>query len=130
MTEKVAQKIGLVINANKTKNMATDKNYNNSHEIHFNTFERVDFRYLGSIEVTNSNTTNKIQQRISAANRCYFGLLKQMRSRLISISTKCTRYKTLIRPVLTYGAETRTITKVNERRLLTLERKMFREFIV
>jgi len=35
-------------------------------------------------------------------------------------------YKVLIRPVLTYGSETRTLSKTNERRLSLFERKMLR----
>lgn len=48
-----------------------------------------------------------------------------MRIRLISRSMKCT-YKTSIRPVLVYGAETWIIIKINKRLFLTFERKVYR----
>jgi hypothetical protein len=39
------------------------------------------------------------------ANRAYYGLQNHMKSRVISRNTKILLYKTLIRPVLTYGAQ-------------------------
>ena len=48
------------------------------------------------------------------------------RSRLLSRATKIILYKTLIRPVVSYGAEAWTLTKKEEQALLIFERKMFR----
>jgi hypothetical protein len=48
-------------------------------------------------------------------------------NRLLSRATKIRLYKALIRPVVTYGAETWTMTKKEEQALLILERKIFRE---
>jgi len=48
------------------------------------------------------------------------------RNRLLSRATKVRLYKTVIRPAVTYGAETWTMTKKDEQGLLLFERKIFR----
>ena len=47
----------------------------------------------------------EIKSRVTLANRCYNGLNKQLSSRDLSRTTKLILYKTLILPVLLYGAE-------------------------
>ena len=49
-----------------------------------------------------------------------------MKSRIISRNTETLLYKTLIRPVLTYGAETWVLSKQDEHRLSIFKRKMLR----
>jgi hypothetical protein len=61
-----------------------------------------------------------------AGNRTYFAAISLFRNRLLSRATKIRLYKTLVRPVVTYGAETWTMTKKEEPALLIFERKVFR----
>jgi hypothetical protein len=49
-----------------------------------------------------------------------------MKSRIISRNTKTLLYKTLIRPVLTYGTKTWVLSKADEYRLSIFERKILR----
>jgi hypothetical protein len=49
-----------------------------------------------------------------------------MKSRIISRNTKTLLYKRVIRSVLTYGAETRVLSKQDEHRLSIFERKILR----
>ena len=49
-----------------------------------------------------------------------------MKSRIISRNIKTLLYKTLIRPVLTYGAETWVLSKQDEHSLSIFERKILR----
>jgi len=61
-----------------------------------------------------------------AGNRTYFAALSLFRNRLSSRATKLRLYKTLIRPVVTYGAETWMMIRKEEQALLIFERKIFR----
>ena len=49
-----------------------------------------------------------------------------IRSRLLSRATKIVSYKTLIRPVVSCGAEAWTVTKKEKQTMLIYERKIFR----
>ena len=51
-------------------------------------------------------------------------------SRLLSRATKIILYKTLIRPVVSYGAEAWTMTKKEEQALIILEGKYLEEYMV
>ena len=90
------------------------------------TYEGVaEFIYLGML-ISNDNSLQKeIQRRILAGNRTSFAAISLFRSRLLSRATKIRLYKTLIRPVVTYGAETWTMTKKEEQAVLIFERKIF-----
>jgi hypothetical protein len=83
-----------------------------------------EFIYLDTL-ISNDNSVQKeIQRRILAGNRTYFAAVSLFRNRLLSRATKIRLYKTLIRPVVTCGAETWTMTK-KEQALLVFERKIF-----
>jgi hypothetical protein len=72
-------------------------------------------------------TCLEIQRRIQTANRCFFGLRKQLQSRHLSRSTKNIIYKTLIySPVLLYGSETWVLIRQEENQLLVFGRKVLR----
>ena len=73
-----------------------------------------EFIYLGTV-ISNDNSVEKETQiRILAGNRTYFAAISLFRSRLLSRATKIILYKTLIRPVVSYGAEAWTLTKKEE----------------
>ena len=70
--------------------------------------------YLGAL-ISNDNSVEKeIQKRILAGSRTYFAAVSLFRSRLLSRATKILLYKTLIRPVVSHGAEAWTVTKMNK----------------
>ena len=68
-----------------------------------------DFIYLCSSINTDNDISLEIRRRITLANRCYFGLRKQLKKAL-SWKTKICLYKSLILTVLLYGVETWTLT--------------------
>jgi hypothetical protein len=74
-----------------------------------------------------NNNSVEIRKRILLANKCFYGLKKrQFRSQFLSIKNKVKLYKTLIRPVLAYGAETWVVSKSDETILRVFERKNLR----
>ena len=61
-----------------------------------------------------------------AGSKVYFAAISLFKSRLLSRATKILLYKTLIRTVVTYGAEVWTMTRKEEVALLIFERKILR----
>jgi hypothetical protein len=81
---------------------------------------------LGKL-ISNDNSVEKeIQRRILDGNRTYFAAINLFRSRLLSRANTILLYKTLIRPVTSYGAEAWTMTKKEAQALPIFERKIFR----
>jgi hypothetical protein len=68
----------------------------------------------------------ELQKRILTGNRTYFAVISLFRSRLLSRAKKILLYKTLLRPVVSHGAEAWTVTKKGEQAHLDFERKIFR----
>ena len=73
-----------------------------------------EYIYLGTLICNENSVEKETQRRISAGNRTYFAAVSLLRSRLLSRATKIILYKTLIRPVVPYGAEAWTLTKEEE----------------
>jgi len=127
-----AQKVGLVINEQKTKYMKTcsgtvSQQVGDIVNIGGQQFQVVDsFVYLGTLIRADSDTRAEINRRIMSANRCYRGLYRHLTSKLLAKETKCSIYKTLIRPVLLYGCESWPLTKSDEQLLLRFELKVLR----
>ena len=84
----------------------------------FEGYERVEqFKYLGSIVTENNELLSEIKTRLTAdvimASKNFSG------SSLVTIKLKLMVYKTIIKPVVMYGAETRALTKRDENLLNT-----------
>jgi hypothetical protein len=76
---------------------------------------------------SNNNLTQKINHRLLLANKHYYGLKKQLGSHYLSLQTKCKLYKTLLRPIILYGSESRALMKTEENKLKISERKILRK---
>ena len=127
--EPESTKMGLAVNEGKTKYMfltsrdvrridsrITGDNYT------FNTVK--EFICLGSAVTTKNDVCLEIKRRITLANRCYYGLNGQLSNRDLSRTTKLILYKTLILPVLLYGAEAWTLLSTDAAALRVFERKV------
>ena len=128
--ETAARKYGLQINYDKTKYMELTKRP--LPEKHIKIGEQIiekveEFKYLGAIVNTQANIKQEINNRLLMGNRCMYGLYNIISSKLIRKETKIKIYKTLIKPVVTYGSESWTITKEMEERLRIFERKVLRK---
>lgn len=84
------------------------------------------FKYLGVNVNSQSDEHVEIKNRLILANRSMYALNSILKSKILSRNTKLKVYKTVIRPVLLYGAETWIIDKSTEKKLITFENKVLR----
>jgi len=94
--------MGLTINEEKTKYMILSRknNIHNNLIIRNMEFELVgNFKYLGVELNVSGNNHREIQNRINSAYKCFFGLKTIIKSKLVSIKSKLTLYKVMIRPI-------------------------------
>jgi hypothetical protein len=82
------------------------------------------FKYLGNVINNSKRNDNYVKERIQAGNRAHFANLSTLKSK-ISRAAKMQVYKTLIRPVATYRAETWILTVEYENALRMFERKQY-----
>lgn len=121
--------MGLTIDEDKTEYLiATNRNIDTDPlKINNYTFENVkQFKYLGTMISSCNDLKIEIKSRLAMANRCFYGLKDQLKSKYISIKTKTSLYKTLIRPVVLYGSECWALNRTEEDLLLIFERKILR----
>jgi len=93
------------------------------------TIQVTDISQNTSVIDNNNSVEKEIQRRILDGSRTYYAAISLFRSRLLSRATKIILYKTLIRPVVSYGAKAWTLTKKEEEALLIFERKIFRIYV-
>ena len=106
------RRVGLQMNTKKTKAMLVtgEGPVEGDMVFSFGEVETVKaFKYLGSITSSDGILETEISARISSASKCAWSLNSIIRSRNISRRTKIQLYTTIIRPILTYGAEAWTV---------------------
>jgi sorting nexin-29 len=128
--ESEARQRGLLINENKTKYMEVMRIVVNGGHLQCGKykFKHVkELSYLGS-QLNQTNSTNsEIQARILSGNLCYYSCGKLLKLRALNRNSKLKIYKSLIRPVVTYGCEAWTLTNRDKQHLRIFERKMLRK---
>ena len=126
-----SKKIGLEVNADKTKYMvmSRDQNAGQSHSINIDnsSSERAEeFKYLG-MTITNQNSVQEeIKGRLKSGNVCYYSVQNLLSPSLLSKNIKIKIYKTIILPVVVYGCETWSLTLREEHRLRVFENRVLR----
>ena len=71
----------------------------------------------------------EIKEKIVAANRAFHANKKLLKSKVLRKETKIKVYRTMIRPILLYAAETMTMTKRDEEDMRVMERKIMRAIL-
>ncbi|KAI5752917.1 hypothetical protein M8J77_021772 [Diaphorina citri] len=129
--EESGKELGLVINESKTVYMkmsaSEDRRRIDNLKIGETTFNGVaNFKYLGEIVSNDGRTSTAIKERLQSGNRAYFANLRLLKNKLITRKTKLKIYKTLIRPIITYGSESWTLTQEDQEKIRRFERKIIR----
>ena len=125
-------KRGLQINEEKTKYMVMSRNQHPQNKIKIENYSfeiQNKFIYLGTSLTSNNDISADIETRIASANRAYFALRPILKSQIVHRNTKLRIYKSLIRPIVTYGAETWIMYAHITKRLAVFERKVLRKIL-
>ncbi|XP_068236848.1 uncharacterized protein [Palaemon carinicauda] len=121
--------VGLEINEGKTKIMevARTPQLQGNVDLAGIRIETVEsFKYLGTIMSQNAGMAEEVTARIGDASRCYLSLTDLFKRRSITRKTKLRIYNTAIRPVLIYGCETLSLTKILEKTFEIFENGILR----
>jgi hypothetical protein len=82
---------------------------------------------MGNIIGNNNNNNKCIKDRTMMSNKAYYANRQLVNNNLISRISKLQVYRTLVRPVVTYGSESWTLTMEEEKVLAVFERKILRK---
>ena len=85
------------------------------------------FKYLGNVIDKEGRISECVKDRIQAGNRTNAANYYIIKSKIIKRVVKMQIYRTLKRPVATFGAETWTLTKSDENILRIFERKIMQK---
>ena len=131
--EREAEIIGLKVNEEKTKLLMVAASHRTKQRVgsHLSidgkSFEVVqEFKYLGSFINTLADVSMEVRKRIHSAYGAFYSLKHLFTSKSLSRGTKIMLYKTLIRVIALYGAETWNSTQADEDALGVLERRVLR----
>lgn len=132
MIEEIVQaslKVGLQINASKTQIMTNLVLAQNIKTGDSEIKETYMYKYLGhEIQIGKNNQTHEIQRRIGLGWAA-FGKLREVFKSNIPICLKRKVYDQCVLPVITYGAETLTLTKKSAENLRVGQRAMERAML-
>ena len=105
-----SEKVGLKLNIQKTKTMASGPN--TSWQIDGSTVETVaDFTFLGSKITADGDCSHEIKRRLLLGGKVMTNLDSIFKSRNITLSTKVRLVKAMVFPVVMYGCESWIIKK-------------------
>ena len=126
--KKESEKVGLKLNIQKTKIMASSPI--TSWQVDRETMETVtDFIFLGSKITADGDCGHEIKRRLLLGRKAMINLDSILKSRDITLPTKVRLVKAMDFPVVRYGCESWTIKKAEHQRIDAFElwcwRKLF-----
>uniref|UniRef100_A0A8D8PVV0 Craniofacial development protein 2 n=1 Tax=Cacopsylla melanoneura TaxID=428564 RepID=A0A8D8PVV0_9HEMI len=130
--EEKAKEVGLAVNVSKTQYMYLTADKTRLRPVDLQIDQRIfkgvtTFKYLGNLIDNEAQCTTSIKDRIQAGFKAFYANINLLKNKLLNRSAKMQIYKTLIRPVVTYGSETWTLTVADRERLRRFERKIIRK---
>ena len=115
-----SEKVGLKLNIQKTKIMASDPI--TSWQIDGETVDTVtDFIFLGSKNTADGDCSHEIKRRLLLGRKVMTNLESILKSRDITLPTKVHLVKAMVFPVVMYGCDTWTMKKAECRRIDAFE---------
>jgi hypothetical protein len=108
------------------------KSYNGGANIKLGTYEFEvvsQFTCLATLLANNNDLKPEIEKRILPANRAYYALSPISKIHAVHRADKIKIYKSLIRTVITYGAEALTLNTKTTKILAVFERKVLRRIL-
>ena len=110
--KKVSEKVGLNLNLQKTKNMASGPI--TSWQIDGETVQMLaDFIFLGFKITADGDCSHEIKRHLLLGRKVMTNLDSILQSRDINLSTKVRLVKAMVLPVVMYGCESWTINKAD-----------------
>ena len=120
MKVKEESKVGLKLNIQKTKIMASDPI--TSWQIDGKTVEIVDDLIFGGSKITaDGDCSHEIKRRLLLRRKVMTNLDSILKSRDITLPTKACQVKAMVFPVVMYGCESWTVKKAERRRIDAFE---------
>ena len=120
------------LNVKKTNLLVAGTDLDEVHNIQIDggTVEQVDhFKYLGSTKYNNANCSRDIKSRIAIAKKRMIDLQVLWNDRNLSMPLKMKLVKTLVWSALIYGAESWTLCKADESRIMAAEMWFWRRML-
>ena len=123
-----SEKLGLKLNIQKTKIMASDSI--TSWETDEETVETVsDFIFGGSKITAEGNCSHEIKRRLLLGRKVMSNLDNIFKSRNTTLPTKVRLVKAMVFPVVMYGCESWTVKKAERQRIDAFELRCWRRFL-
>ena len=123
-----SEKVGLKLNIQKTKIMASDPI--TSWQMNRETMEAVrDFIIGGSKITADDDCSHEIKRRLLLGRKAMTNLDSTLKNRDITLPTKVRLVKAVVFPVVMYGCESWTIKKAEHQRIIAFEMWCWRRLL-